>query len=155
MQATPPVHGFVNDRHIDEADDTEDGGGTRASRGASHIAAQHQVADVDKPEHQRGREFRVPGPPGAPDWTSPEGAGYQGERGKDGAKLGRGARRVVPTLVALPEVDDAGRGQYAGSQQGYPGHGHVKVKDTLRLPLDGVGGGVEEDGPDGDHHADK
>src|SRR5215470_1368375 len=144
MQAAPPVDGFVDDGDINEADDAKDSGGSGAGRGATHVIAQHEVADVDKPEDERRGKFGVPGPPCAPGSAAPDGAGYESQGGEEGPKFSGRACCVVPTFVFFPEIDDADDGEYARGEHGYPGDGDVEVEDALWLALNGVGWGIEE-----------
>jgi len=51
VQRTPPVHRLVNDRHINDTDNCQDCCAACCGRGASHIAEQHQVADIHKPQY--------------------------------------------------------------------------------------------------------
>src|SRR5438552_2162688 len=100
MLGAPPLDGKDDDRDVDEGEDVEDGGKSRALRRLFDGAAQHQVARVKEPADQGAGEPRVPGPPDAPDDAAPEGARDQigGEEGESDFRDGDGER--VPEKIA-------------------------------------------------------
>src|SRR5438477_250556 len=106
MQGAPPVDGFVDDGYVDDTDDGKDSSCTCAGRGSTHVVAQHDIADVDKPQDQRGGEAGVPCPPCAPGRAAPDGACEQGEGKKDGAEFSGSTGQPIPAFILLPEIAD-------------------------------------------------
>src|SRR6266571_8617004 len=107
MQGAPPVDGFVDDGNVHEADDGEDGSGTRTGRCASHVTTQHDVGNVDEPENKGGGQASIPRPPCSPGGTSPDRAGDQSQGDENGSYFSGSAGQPVPTFIFLPEVSDA------------------------------------------------
>src|SRR5690348_12563748 len=107
MQSTPPGHGKMHDRHIDEADDTQYRGIARPALSAATVEAQQQIGDVDEPENQRGRQYWLAVPPCAPVGLSPDGATDEHHCGIHHTDLRGGARQPVPALVTAQQIDDA------------------------------------------------
>ena len=110
MQCAPPVHRLIDDRDIDEANDRQYRAGARAGRGAAHVAAQHEIADIDKPEDQGRGQARIPRPPRTPGCSSPDRAGDQSEGEKHRSQFRCGARDPIPAFIFLPQIDDAAQG---------------------------------------------
>src|SRR5262249_34775393 len=101
--------GEVVDGHGDETGDAEHCRVARAALAPACIGAEQEIAYVDEPQYQCGRQARIPLPPSAKDGARPDGAGDQHQGGEDSADLGAGTRHPVPALVAAPEVDNAGK----------------------------------------------
>src|SRR5437588_10559613 len=131
MEGTPPVDRFVDDGYIDDADDGKHSARAGAGGRLTHVAAQHHIPDVNKPEDQGCGQAGIPCPPCSPGRSSPDGARYEGQDDKDGSYFGGGARAPVPTFVFFPEVADAGCGEDAEGKHADPGYGDVEVEDAL------------------------
>src|SRR6516164_6347011 len=108
MQSAPPVDGLVNDRDIDNTNDGEHCGSASAGIGSAHVASQHQIAYVEKPENQGCRQAGIPGPPGSPNGFTPDGACYQRQRDKESSRLCGSTRSPIPTFIFLHEVTSTG-----------------------------------------------
>src|SRR5947209_373668 len=129
MQRAPPVDRLINNGNVDKADDSKNCGGSRALMSAAHVAAQHQVANVDEPQDQGCGQACIPCPPCAPCGLAPDGAGDECQRDEDGSKFGRGTRSPVPAFIFLPQVTDTSKGDYSESQHADPGYRHMEVED--------------------------
>src|SRR5436305_7106831 len=112
MQSAPPIDRLINDRYIDDADNCQHGSGTSAGWSTAHIATQHQIADVDKPEDQSCRQAGIPGPPGTPDGPTPDRTGDQRQCDEKGPKLGRSTSCPVPTFILLHKIANTRNGNY-------------------------------------------
>src|SRR5947209_5110842 len=142
MQGAPPVNGFVDDGDVYEANDGEDGPSSCTGRGAAHVAAQHDVGDVDEPEDESGGQTGIPCPPCSPGGTPPDGTGEQGEGDEDGPYFSGSTGEPVPALVFLPEVGNACDSHDAEGEHADPCDGDVEVEDTLGDTFNSVGGDV-------------
>src|SRR5207302_4165967 len=98
-KSPPPVDGLVDDGYVYEADDGEHSPGTCTGGGAPHVAMQHDVGDVDKPENKSGGQTGIPCPPSSPGGAPPDGAGEEGEGDEDGSYFGGGTSQPVPAFI--------------------------------------------------------
>src|ERR1035438_9989520 len=71
MLGAPPAVGHIDNRHVESAEDAQDGSKCLHLRSGGK-AAEQQVADVDKPENESGCEACVPCPPDAPGAAAPD-----------------------------------------------------------------------------------
>src|SRR5262245_572095 len=129
----------MDDRHVDEAHDPDDGCPRRAARGVVGDPPDGEVADVDQEQDGRGREPRVPGPPRPPHGLSPQHPERDRERREQHADLGRGRRDPVPPRLLRLQVRDARDEQDEERQVREPCRRNVHVHDALDLALDRVG----------------
>jgi hypothetical protein len=144
VQRVPPVDRELDDGHVDEAGERQDGGTARAARGIVEGAQQRHMAEIEEEQDQHRGETGVPHPPGAPHRLAPERTAGQGQKGETGAD-GRGcARRHVGKRVAPDERGGAGSGDEAVDEQRHPGGGHMDVHDAHGLALLVVGRRVEQ-----------
>src|SRR5205823_12714021 len=153
MEGTPPVDRFIDDGYIDDAYDGKHGSRAGTGGRSTHVAAQHHISDVNKPEDQGCGQAGIPCPPCSPGRSSPDGAGYEGEGDKDGSYFSRGLGQPVPAFIFLPEIADTGYGQNTEGQHADPGYRDMEIEDALGDAFYGVGRYIQEDHADRGHHA--
>src|SRR5207245_4966080 len=107
MHSPPPRDAEMNDWHVDEAEDADHRRKPRRLAARLSEAADHQVAGVDDPEHQRRGEARVPRPERAADRLRPDHPPDESRGGEDESYQGACTRKPVAGRVLLPEIDDA------------------------------------------------
>src|SRR5436305_15262865 len=111
MEGSPPVDRFIDDGYIDDAYDGKHGARAGTGGRSTHIAAQHHIPDVNKPEDQGCGQAGIPCPTRSPGRSYPDGAGYVVQGDKDGSYFSRGKGQSVLAFIFLPEIADYGSGQ--------------------------------------------
>ena len=134
----PPLDREDDDGDVDEGEDAEDGGEGRALRGFFDGAPQHQVSGIEEPTDERAGEPGVPGPPDAPDDTTPDRSRDQvaGEEGEPDFGHGYGGR--VPDEVLRDKEEGAGDEGDEGAGERGDRHRHVEEDDLEDGSLAGL-----------------
>ena len=144
MQRVPPIHREVDDRHVDEADNGEDGGGAAGAAWLLDRLPERDQPEIEQEQHEHGGEPRVPHPIGAPHRLAPQRAGDEGEETEGGADRGRGLGGDVGKRMAPDERADAGDGDQRIAEHGKPRRRHMHEHDLDGLALLVVWGRHEE-----------
>src|SRR4029450_14014425 len=137
----------ANHRDVEHADDADDGGVARGRVVVAAERAQHQIADVDRPQDDGHGEARIPRPPDAPDRARPDRAGDEDQRAEQDAHLGRGVGQTVGGRGGPPQVDRARAGDDEEAEERGPRDRDVEIEDALHDPHLRLGRYDDEDHP--------
>jgi len=132
------------DRRADAAQQGVDCAKPRAFFGIVNALAQHKVGDIDQLGDGCGGQARVPGPPGVPGGTRPNGTQHNCQEEEDRADFHSGYFKTIPSYILGDEIHDAGKGGDDKPKQSDPGCADVKIKHALDLSHHQFGGGKEE-----------
>ena len=132
MLRAEPANRHVHDRHIDESKDPQRRGQhLRLASGGE--PPQHQVADINEPQHQRCSQPRIPCPPDAPHRTRPDWPGDENDGAEHNTNFCTCCGQCVSVQIALPQVHNGRQEVDEEAHARNPRRGHVIVKDALHV----------------------
>ena len=135
MERVPPLHGEVDDRHVDHAHDADDARGAVGAALVVNGGVQRDEAEIEEEEDELRRQASVPHPVRAPGRTAPEGAREERDEGHQRARGGHRLGKHEADAVVAPQTDGAEDSHQHVEQHREPGGRDVDEDDAIGVAL--------------------
>jgi hypothetical protein len=151
VNGPPESDGEESKGHIDESNDSKDGGKIRTPV-FIHYAPEHEISDINKPEYEGCCKPGIPCPPNIPDRPRPYGACYQDKGAEDDPDLDRTIGDDVPFEISFVEIKDTGQEGDEKRKKSQKGGRNMDIKNLLDNPHGFFNGSVKKYGIEGREH---